>query len=84
MTNSRKLLVATVANFCEVNNLDYRQVWNLIYDRYGEIYKIYPHIDYKFGHKSKLDFLEAYESLYKTMTKMWRLVETEILSIKNT
>jgi len=71
----RQQIVEIVQNFCKKNNLDYRETWNKIYDAYGDKYKIYPHIHYKFGHKSKLDFLESYESLYKTMTKMYNLIQ---------
>jgi len=71
----RNEIVKLVQELCQKHNLDYRGAWNFIYKQYGERYKIYPHIHYKFGHKSKLDFLEAYEDLYKTMTKMNNLIK---------
>jgi len=70
----RKEIVQAVSEYCKIHNLDYRQTWRCIYDFYGKQYAIWPQIHYKFGHKSKLDFLEAYEPLYKTITKMRELL----------
>jgi hypothetical protein len=70
----RAQIVNNVQKLCKENNLDYRETWKFIYEEYGERYKIYPHIHYKFGHKSKLDFLEAYEELVGTMSKMNELI----------
>ena len=71
----RKEIVSAVSSFCERHNLDYRLTWRTIYETYGKKYHIWPAIDYKFGHKSKLDFLEAYEELYGTLTKMYNLIK---------
>jgi hypothetical protein len=73
--NLRGKIVNKVQQLCKENHLDYRETWKFIYEEYGERYKIYPHIDYKFGHKSKLDFLEAYEKLAQTLTKMNNLIK---------
>ena len=71
----RASIVDTVGAFCKTNNIDYRIAWRLIYEKYGETYHIWPAIEYKFGHNSKLDFLEAYEELYGTLTKMYNLIK---------
>jgi putative IMPACT (imprinted ancient) family translation regulator len=63
-----------VANFCFKNNLDYRSVWRVIYNNYEDKYKIPVSTWYKMGHKSKLDFLVAYENLYSTLTKLELLI----------
>ena len=71
----REEIVQTVSSFCKTNDLDYRMVWKQIYQTYGERYHIWPDVDYKFGHKNKLDFLTDYEVLYGTLTKMYNLVQ---------
>lgn len=71
----RQQIVKIVQNFCKEHNVPYKEAWRVIYKEYGERYHIYPDITYKFGHKSKLDFLEAYEGLYKTLTKLHVLVK---------
>ena len=71
----REEIVHTVSSFCKTNNLDYRITWRSIYEAYGNTYHIWPAIEYKFGHTSKLDFLEAYEELYGTLTKMYNLIK---------
>jgi len=74
----REAIVNTVASFCKTNNVDYRTAWNLVYEAYGERYHIWPAVEYKFGHNSKLDYLEAYEDLYGTLTKMYNLIKEEL------
>ena len=71
----REAIVNTVASFCKTNNIDYRTAWKLIYNKYGETYHIWPSVWYKFGHNSNLDFLESYEDLYGTLTKMYKLIK---------
>jgi hypothetical protein len=73
--NTREEIVKIVSSFCKNNNLDYRTTWNLIYEAYGEKYHIWPALQYKFGHKDKMEFLEAYENLYGTLTKMYELIK---------
>ena len=74
-TEIRPCIVNIVAEFCKNNKLNYKDTWGQIYITYGETYNIWPHIWYKFGSKSKLDFLEEYEELYGTMTKMYELIK---------
>ena len=72
----RASIVNTVGAFCKMNNLDYRKTWRTIYEAYGNKYHIWPSIWYKGYHnKDKLSFLEDYEDLYKTLTKMYNLVK---------
>jgi hypothetical protein len=66
--------VETVQAFCNNNNIDYRTAWNLIYEEYGKKHHIWPAVQYKFGHKNKLDFLADFEDLYGTLTKLQTLV----------
>ena len=77
----RKEIVTIVQNFCKQFGLDYRGTWNSIYEEYGDRYNIYPHIHYQFGSKSKLNFLENYEELCGTLTKMYKLVK-ELKNLK--
>jgi hypothetical protein len=71
----RAEIVDTVKGLCLSHNLNYREFWKSLYIAYGKEYNIWPHIDYQFGSKSKLDFLEEYEELYSTLTKMYNLTE---------
>jgi len=72
----RATIVNIVASFCEVNNLVYRDVWRSIYQHYEDVYHIPVTTWYKMGmHKDKLSFLEAYEELYGTLTKMYKLIK---------
>ncbi len=72
----RATIVNIVASFCENNNLVYRDVWRSIYQHYEDVYHIPVGILYKLGqHKDKLSFLEAYEELYSTLTKMYKLIK---------
>jgi hypothetical protein len=72
----RATIVNIVASFCEVNNLIYRDVWRSIYQHYEDVYHLPVATWYKMGqHKDKLSFLEAYEELYSTLTKMYKLVK---------
>lgn len=66
----------TVASFIEANDLNYRLTWRTIYKAYGERYNIWPDPWYKGRpNHSKLDFLEEYEELYSTLTKMHNLIK---------
>jgi hypothetical protein len=72
----RATIVDIVASFCENNNLVYRDVWRSIYQHYEDVYHIPVATWYKMGqHQDKFSFLEAYEKLYKTLTKMYNLVK---------
>lgn len=71
----RREIVRIVSDICQKHDLDYRAAWKLIYKEYGDRYHIYPDLMYKFSHATKLDFLEGYENLYHTLSKMKSLVE---------
>jgi len=75
MNKLRTEIVRSVQAFCQKHNLDYKSTWRLIYKHYGDRYNIYPHIEYKFGSESKLSYLEDYEQLYKTLTKLKILID---------
>jgi hypothetical protein len=75
MSSLRQEIVNIVQTFCDKNKLEYRETWRQIYKAYGEAYHIYPDIWYKFGSLSKLDFLEGYEALYGTLTKLYILIK---------
>lgn len=75
MSDLRVEIVKIVSSFCKKNNLDYRDSWKQIYTTYGETYNIWPDIWYKFGSKSKLDFLENYENMCGTLTKLYNIIK---------
>lgn len=69
-------IVNTVSTFAKQHNLNYREVWLQVYGIYEDTYHIPVATWYKLGKfKDKLDFLEAYEDLYKTLTKMYNLIK---------
>lgn len=73
----REEIVDIVSSLCSENNLDYREAWLAIYDAYESSYNIPVTVLYKMGlHKSKFEFLEAYEELYSTFTKLYNLIKT--------
>ena len=74
----REEIVITVSSFCRENKLDYRSVWKIIYNEYENRYKIPVTTWYKLGSNSKLDFLEDYEELYKTLSKLKELIKEAI------
>ena len=71
----RKEIVEIVSNFIQKNNLDYKTTWKQIYSYYEEVHKIPVLTWYKFGSESKLSFLEDYEELYKTLSKLHTLIK---------
>lgn len=71
----RKEIVKIVSVFCEKNNLNYKEIWNEIYRQYGALYGVHPHVLYKFGDLDKMDYLEMYEDMFGTMTKMYELIK---------
>ena len=71
----RESIVSTVLSFCDVNNIDYRTAWLLIYTEYENTVNIPVLTWYKWSHKSKLDFLAEYEKLYGTLTKLNNIVK---------
>ena len=76
MTQLRIDISKKISLFVKNNDLDYKEVWNIIYEIYYKEYGINLHILYKldmFG-KSKLDMLEMYEDLYHTLTKLNNLI----------
>jgi hypothetical protein len=72
----RAAIVKIVASFCENNNVAYKETWRFIYQHYEDMYHIPVATWYKMGmHNDKLSFLEAYEDLYATLTKMYNLIK---------
>lgn len=72
----RAAIVKIVASFCENNNVVYKETWRFIYQHYEDVYHIPVATWYKLGqHGDKLSFLEAYEDMYKTLTKMYNLIK---------
>lgn len=72
----REEIVKRVSSFCANHKLDFRTAWRTIYQEYENQYHIPVATWYKMGHKSKLDFLVAYEDLYKTLSKLYTLIST--------
>ncbi len=73
--NIRAEIVSIVSAFIKNNELDYRETWRAIYRHYEEAYNIPVTIWYKFGTKDKLTFLEDYEDLYGTITKLKEIIK---------
>ena len=68
-------IVSIISSFIHENGLDYRETWRHIYTEYEEENNLPVLTWYKFGSKDKLSFLEDYEELYGTMTKLYNLIK---------
>jgi hypothetical protein len=68
-----------VSSFIKQNDLDYADTWRKVYAAYEEEYNIpvatWYSMTLREKNLSKLDFLESYEELYGTLTKMYNLVK---------
>jgi len=69
-------IVLTVSSFAKANNVPFREAWLIIYQEYETKTGINVTIDYKMGpHRTKFEFLYAYEELYGALTKFWELIK---------
>ncbi len=76
IADMRAEIVEVVSAFAKNYNINYRETWLCVYAAYEVKYNIPVTVWYKLGnHKSKMDFLESYEDLYKTFTKLYNLIQ---------